>query len=194
MVETVSPDDGDREEYDFQQLMDLLIMGAQAKYGDSDGDSGNTRAERVEVLKYAALYLEMQEELWAAIQTKACMHSHDAYDRYEESVNEQVLNVMTSKQEPGTLHVPVTNGKAPIYDDEGGPQGSCRASRHPRSSLEALRGRAGPPDTSRHPRSSLEALRSRPGASDTSRRPSEVAQGLRTPPDAWRCLEALRDP
>ena len=123
----VEYDDVDREEYDFQQLMDLLIMGA--KYGDSDDDSGNTRAERVEALKYAALYLEMQEELWAAIQTKACMHSHDAYDRYEESVNEQALNAMTSKQEPGTLHVPVTDGKAPIYDDEPNNQKELEA--HP---------------------------------------------------------------
>ena len=35
--------------------------------------------------------------------------------------------------------------------------------RHPNSCLEALRSRAGPPDTSRHPKSCLEALRSRAG-------------------------------
>ena len=109
-------DDGDREEYDFEQLMELLIMGAQ--HGDLDEDCGNTRAERVEALKVAALYLETREELWAAIQTKAELHAHDAYDRYEESMSELVQSALTSTHEPGTLHVPVTDGKVPIYDDE----------------------------------------------------------------------------
>ena len=109
-------DDGDREEYDFEQLMELLIMGAQ--HGDEVEDCGNTRAERVEALKVAALYLETREELWAAIQTKAEMHAHDAYDRYEETISELVQSALTSTHEPGTLHVPVTDGKVPIYDDE----------------------------------------------------------------------------
>ena len=43
------------------------------------------------------------------------------------------------------------------------PLGPSDTSRHPKSSLEGLRGRPGPPDTSRHPKSSLEALRGRPG-------------------------------
>ena len=39
---------------------------------------------------------------------------------------------------------------------------------HPKSCLEVLTSRAGPPDTSRHPRSCLEVLRSRAGGLEWS--------------------------
>ena len=41
----VDYDDGDKEEYDFQDLADILIMGT--KYGDLGVDDGKTRAEKL---------------------------------------------------------------------------------------------------------------------------------------------------
>ena len=58
----------------------------------------------------------------------------------------------------------------------------------PFRSLEALRGRAPPPDTSRHPRWSLEALRGQiesagPQGSQGVWRPCSTPEDLETPPD-----------
>jgi len=70
-----------------------------------------------------------------------------------------------------------------MYTTTGKTSGVVQHLQAPILCLEALRGRAGPPDTFGHPISGLEALRSRAGPPGTPYRvwrPSGVAQGLQT--------------
>jgi hypothetical protein len=71
-------DDDDREECDFQELMDILIKGL--RYGDAKADDGKTRREKfVGPAEDACSRPEVKDQLWSIVQEKA----HAAYDRYE---------------------------------------------------------------------------------------------------------------
>ena len=55
-------DDGDKEEYDLQDLTDILIMSTV--YGDSKEDEGKTRLERIEALYAEAVNVVWMEEVY----------------------------------------------------------------------------------------------------------------------------------
>ena len=52
--------DDDWEELDFEELQMILVMGVP--YGDSEHDSGKTRAELNDLLTFEALLAEIQGE------------------------------------------------------------------------------------------------------------------------------------
>ena len=68
-------DDGDPEEYDFQDLADILIM--DVRYGDDKSDAGKTRAEKLQAVKMGTFLAAVQEQFWESITSRV----HLAYDR-----------------------------------------------------------------------------------------------------------------
>ena len=116
----VDYDDGDVEEYDFQDLSQILLMGT--KYGDADADEGKTRAEKTDQLKKNAICNEVSEHLWNIVLEKA----HEAYEKFESRVGKPGDD---ETSEHGTLSVPVPDDKPVIYDDE--PRNSAEVLKHP---------------------------------------------------------------
>ena len=152
-------EDGDREECDFQQLMDIVVMGE--KYGDDKNDAGKTRVEVLERMKGAVLAHATREEMWATIEERAYSDSVEAW--YEALEAEWVLvtgehsygcageglaaadGKATSDSRNtstlGTLEVPVADLKTPVvYDDEPNTQRELEA--HPEREAILTSGRA----------------------------------------------------
>ena len=151
--------DGDREECDFQQLMDIIVMGEE--FGDDKKDAGKTRIEVLERMKGSVLAHATREEMWAVTVDRAYSDSVESW--YEEFETEHVLATGEHEGEPGrvkkagaggettsadlqtstlgTLEVPVADPKAPvIYDDEPNNQRELEA--HPEKEAILKSGRA----------------------------------------------------
>ena len=131
-------DDGDSEDCDFVQMMEILIM--HSKFGDDAGCDGITRYEQLERAKLMAHAREAQAELWKMIDNRAfnpevdlwyekmekawCHHAAEIVcgaeaDEGSQPDSEKVEMAKRAVSELGTLDVPVPeHGSTPIYDDE----------------------------------------------------------------------------
>ena len=137
--------DGDKEEYDFSQLMEILVMAEE--YGDSKAEAGKTRGEVLARLKAAALLKTVREELWVVTQERAYgCHVDEWYGEIPELVNSVVAGppqvspgIATSTL--GTLEVPVADPRAKVlYDDE--PKNQRELDAHPEKKAILESGRA----------------------------------------------------
>ena len=114
--------DNTKEDLDFHELMQVLVMGKC--FGDQEGDWGKTRAERDIQLRSAALLKEAQAQVNIAMVGKI----DRAYERWFE--REKVFRATDEIVSDGTMPVPVPSMlKEPIYDDE--PKTDREVEKHP---------------------------------------------------------------
>ena len=85
--------DDDWEELDFEELQMILVMGVT--YGDSEHDSGKTRAELNDLLTFEALLAEMQgEQIQNKIQMPSDTHTDDTHVSMHASSEDEDMPVM----------------------------------------------------------------------------------------------------
>ena len=103
--------DNDKEDLDFHELTQVLVMGKS--YGDPENDWGKTRAERDVQLRSAALLKEVQAEVTLFLTDKI----DRSYERWYEQ--ETAFRAVDETVGDGTMDVPVPSMLIePIYDDE----------------------------------------------------------------------------
>ena len=106
-------DDNDKEDLDFYELTQVLVMGK--KWGDPPECEGYTRAERMQILKQQVLMREVKEEINCVLESRI----DRAYEAWYASEKEQMFRAVDDVIGDGTLEVPVPDmSRETIYDDE----------------------------------------------------------------------------
>jgi cyclophilin family peptidyl-prolyl cis-trans isomerase len=117
--------DGEYEEMDFHELMQVLVMGKQ--FGDPKVQWGKTQAEVIEEIKVEALAKQKKEVVHYAMTERI----DEVYERWYDG--EKVYRTENQVVGDGTMEVPVpvmsVLKSEVVYDDE--PKNQMELERHP---------------------------------------------------------------
>ena len=130
----ISYDDGDREEVDFAELMDILIM--DPKFGDAVIDRGKTRRERDDRAKSEALMISWLEEV---MHNRPSLSPNASSNEVNESDRRKVMGLCHLLEESFVSKdtQALDTSRDPIYDDEPRNQRELEAHAEKDAILEA---------------------------------------------------------
>lgn len=113
LFKVVYTDDGAKEDLDFYEMTQVLIMGK--KWGDPAAWEGKTRAEQTLALKQDALMREVREQVNSALERKI----DGAYEAWFTREKERMFRAVDEVVGQGELEVPVPDiSQETLYDDE----------------------------------------------------------------------------